>query len=186
MPLLQPLPRGGNSVTAWSLVPVLQVTIVPVPIRSSPDQPSDYHLKKDQIWDQVICLWLEIILDVISNQSAITSRFTDRLSWTVGQPQLVTIVPVLQRQRSQLCPATVTVVPVLQTHKITALWGLHLYISYLTDTGMSVKHIKLHRDPTIWTMDTLIPVRHIYIDARRASMCQEKYYGIRPQVCFTL
>ena len=37
---------GGDSVTAWSLVPVQQVTIVPVPIRSAPAQASDCYPKK--------------------------------------------------------------------------------------------------------------------------------------------
>ena len=73
--------------------------------------------------------------------------FRGRLSGTVSWPQLVTIVPVPQRQRSQLCPATVTIVPVLQTRKITTLWGLYLYICYLTDTEMLVKKITLYCDP---------------------------------------
>ena len=60
-----------------------------------------------------------------------------------------------------------SLVSVLQTRKITTLWRLYLHICYLTDTGMSVKEITLYRDPIIWTMDTLIPVKHIYIEARR-------------------
>ena len=140
----------------------------------------------------MICLWLEIILDVFLNQSVITNRFTDRLGSfkpncqlaavghdcaRITEAQLVTIVPVLQRQRSQLCPATITVVSVPQTRKTMTLWRLYLYICYLTDTWMSVKEITLYRDPTIWTMDTLIPVRHIHTEARP----QNTSYFNRPQ-----
>ena len=44
-----------------------------------------------QILDQVICLWLEIILDIISKQFAITSRLTDRLGLFKPKCQLVAV-----------------------------------------------------------------------------------------------
>ena len=70
------------------------------------------------------------------------------------------------RQLSRLCPTTVTVVPVLQTLKITILWVLYPSICYLTDAGMPIKEIIQYRDPSIWKIDSPIPVKHIYIEAR--------------------
>ena len=46
----------------------------------------------------------------------------------------------------------------------------HCDICYPIDTGMSVKEITMYRDPTIWTTDTLIPVRHIDIEARLITL----------------
>ena len=65
-----------------------------------------------------------------------------RLSRVVSWPPLVTIVPVLYRQRSRLCPAMVTAVPVLQTREIVTLWVLCLYICCLTGTDMLMKEIR--------------------------------------------
>ena len=41
--------HGRNSVTAWLVVPVLQVTIVPVPRRPGTAQPSDEHHQMHKI-----------------------------------------------------------------------------------------------------------------------------------------
>ena len=89
-----------------------------------------------------------------------------RLSWGVSWPPLVTIVPVLQRQRSRLCPATVTAVPILQTREIVTLWALCLYICYLTGIDMLMKEITRYRDPSMWRIKALVHVRHIYIETR--------------------
>ena len=79
-----------------------------------------------------------------------------RLSWAVNWPLLVTAVPVLQRQWSQLCPATVTAVPVLQTREIVTLCMLYLYICCLTGTEMLMKEITQYRDPFIWRIKALV------------------------------
>ena len=116
----------------------------------------------------MICLWLEIILDVISNQSAITSRFTDRLGSFKPNCQLAPV----GHDCARTTEAAVAVVPGYshgcarttntQNHDIVRAISVHM----LPDTWMSVKETTLYRDSTIWSMDTLIPVRHIYIEAQ--------------------
>ena len=55
----------------------------------------------------MICLWLEIILDAISNQSAITSRFTDRVGSFKPNCQLAAV----GHDCARTTEAVVTVVP---------------------------------------------------------------------------
>ena len=66
-------------------------------------------------------------------------QFPDRLGSFKPNCQLAAV----GHDCARTTEAAVTVVPVPQTRKIT-----------------------LYRDPTIWTIGTLIPVRHIYIEAR--------------------
>ena len=55
----------------------------------------------------MLCLWLEIILDVISNQSAITSQFADRLGSFKRNCQLAAV----GHDCARTTEAAVTVVP---------------------------------------------------------------------------
>ena len=164
--------QGRNSVTAWTVVPVLQVTIVPVPIRSDSAQPPSYNHKKgftSKIRWSVYGLRLsQITRWTILRLPDAFQTATGRLSRDVSWPPLVTIVPVLQRHRSRLGPATVTAVPVTQTREIVTLtlWALCLYTCCLTGIYMLMKEITRYRDPSVSRMEALVHVRHIYIETR--------------------
>ena len=80
------------------------------------------------------------------------SQINRAVSWS----PLVTVVPVLQRQRSRLCPAMVTAVPVPQTREIVMLWVLCLYICCPTGIEMLMKGITQYRDPSMWRIEALV------------------------------
>ena len=111
--------------------------------------------------------------------------------WTVNWQQVVMVMPVRQRQRLRLCPTKITFVPVLQIREIMPLWALFLHIFYLTDTEMSIQEIVWYRAPIMWTIYTYacrvyLWSQTLYSHFQSASMCQEKYFEICPQVCFYL
>ena len=131
---------------------------VPVPIRPSRviSTKKAWNLRSDDL----SIAWNYPILQLPATFRTAWDHFSRTAIWW----QLVTAVPVLQRQRSRMCPTAVTFVSVLQTREFTTRRALCLYICYITDKWMLVKEITQYRDHSIWILDT--PIRQIYIEAR--------------------
>ena len=120
--------RGRNSVTAWPLVPALQVAVVSVTFHPSTVHPGDQH-KKGIKWAvnqngiQLTVYGLKVSQISLFNQSAITNRFTHSLeSFKPNSP-----FAVFGHGFVRTTQTAVTIVPVPQTHEITTLWEIQLY-----------------------------------------------------------
>ena len=113
--------HGRNSVTGWPVVPVLQVTIVPVPICRVSSQSlrflqriSSYHGKYLYLWCQ-ICPWywsnIKGTLITIKHHFELYNIDSSGDSFCA---HLVTVLSVLRHDCARTTHPAVTVLPVLR------------------------------------------------------------------------
>ena len=136
----------------------------------------------------MICLWLENILDIITNQSAINTRFEDSLTSFKLNCQLAAV--------GHGCARTVEAVVTIVTDygqgcaRITnvqnrdTMRAMSVYMLYLTDTGMSVKEIRLYSDPVPSIF--FIEVRLYTSDFMRAQCFKRNIMRFVHKFIFTL
>ena len=118
----------------------------------------------------MICLWLESILDIVTNVSAIKNWFKHSLGSFKPNCQLT----ATGHGCARTAEAAVTVLPdynhdcarATNTHNHNTVRAMSINMLHLTDTGKSVKEIRQYCDPSIGKIYTLIPVKHIYIKVR--------------------
>ena len=113
--------HGRNSVTTWPVVPILQVTIVPVPIRCVSSQTlrflqriSSYHGKYLYLWCKICPWYWSNIRGTFVTIKHHFELYNIESSGDSFCAHLVMVLPVLRHDCARTTHPAVTVLPVLR------------------------------------------------------------------------